>query len=238
MHSLAQASFLALVLFISAGFTIGLTYAPCYATVCSEKIWPLETRIHIAVYYGLLASIGCALFLRAYKPSCRRLSSYYLLRHEVPVLEKRVSVGGLALAIWIVSVTLATTAFWVPPVTAFYALRSDPLGWADGQVRLVVTQVTGHHADILLGLLLIPVSRNSLLGRFFKLHQSTLLYAHKLVAYLLVVSVLAHGVAYYVSFPQATHVEPSLTDSTRPSLGAGQRKTSLQNSPSTLTIRP
>lgn len=52
---------------------------------------------------------------------------------------------------------------------------------------------------MLLGLVIIPVSRNSILGRVFKVHQSTLLYTHKLFAYLLFVGVVAHFIAYMVS---------------------------------------
>lgn len=66
-------------------------------------------------------------------------------------------------------------------------------------------EIIGHHADILLGLLLIPVGRNTILGRVFGLHYSTLLYAHKANAYLTVAAVFAHGAAYYVSMPHTMY---------------------------------
>ena len=191
---------LIILLVACAGFTIGLTYAPCFASLCSEDFFPYSTRVHIAGYYGLLASVGCFLLLRAYSPLWHSVSTIYLTKREVPVLKKRISVGGLALALWIVGITLATTAFWVSPELNFWALRTDALHWADAQVRLGVTGIIGHHCDILLGLVIIPVSRNSILGRIFELHQSTLLYAHKLLAYLLLVAVTAHGAATYVSW--------------------------------------
>lgn len=193
-------SFLALlILVICAGFTLGLTYAPCYSSLCSEDFFPLPTRFHIVTFYGLLASIGAALLLRTYNPQCRSVSEYYLTKQRLPLLDKRISVGGLALTIWTVGITVASTGFWLGPEYSFWELRTRPLRWSDAQTRLTVTGIIGHHADIFLGLVLIPVSRNSVLGRVFALHQSTLLCAHKLIAYGLFIVVLAHGAATYVS---------------------------------------
>ena len=195
---------LALVVLVifCAGSTIGPTYAPCYASLCSEEFFPYPTRVHIAGYYALVASIGCVLFLRATSSSWHAVSTTYLTRRKVPVLQKRISVGGLALATWVLGITVATTGFWVSPELEFWKLRTEALQWADAEVRLAVTGIIGHHCDIILGLLLIPVSRTSILGRVFELHQSTLLYAHKLLAYLLVIAATAHGATTYVSILQ------------------------------------
>lgn len=190
---------LLIILIVSAGLTIGLTYAPCYASLCSESYLPYETRFHVITFYSMLASTGCLLFLRATSEKARHASQFYLIQHEVPVLRKRVSLGGVALSVWLVGVILATTGFWAQPLLQYWAIRTDPLDWATAKIRLAVTGIIGHHADLLLGLVIIPVSRNSLLGQAFELHQSTLLYAHKLIAYLLFVAALAHGAAYYVS---------------------------------------
>lgn len=190
---------LVLLLVISAGFTIGLTYAPCFASLCSEQFFPWATRVHIAGFYGMVASIGIFLLARAYIPWIHKVSSTYVIRRELPVLRKRISLGGLTLAIWIVALTVASTGFWIDPESNFWSLRTDPLRWPDAKIRLAVTGIIGHHCDILLGLVVIPVSRNSILGRAFSLHQSTLLYAHKLLAYAFLIVVIAHGGAYYVS---------------------------------------
>ena len=194
-----EAFLLLLVLVLSFGLSLGLTYVPCYASLCSEDFFPDPTRFHVATYFALLASTGCVLLLRAYSPLCNAVSNYHLTRRRLPVLDKRISVGGLCLSLWLVGVTVASTGFWYGPEHSFWGLRADPLRWADAQVRLTVTGIIGHHADILLGLVLIPVSRNSILGRVFEVHQSTLLYAHKLLAYILFVAVSAHGAATYVS---------------------------------------
>jgi len=202
MNNLPTTLLLLTVLVVCGGFTISLTYAPCYASLCSEEFFPRDTRIHIGTYYLLLASITFALLLRAYSPTCRSLSNYSLTKREVPVFGKRISVGGLAFSVWILTVILVTTIFWIDPLVNFWTAKTAPYGWDDAKVSLVVTGIIGHHADIPLGLLLIPVGRNSILGRAFALHQHTLLYAHKLIAYLTLVAIVAHGIAYYVSSPQ------------------------------------
>lgn len=189
---------LLVTLIVSAGPTLGLTYAPCYASLCSESYLPYETRIHVITFYSMLASTGCLIFLRATSNKARQASQFYLIQHEVPILRKRISLGGAAVSVWLVGLILATTGFWVQPLLEYWAIRTVPLDWATAKIRLAVTGVIGHHADLLLGLVIIPVSRNSLLGQAFELHQSTLLYAHRLIAYLLFVAALAHGAAYYV----------------------------------------
>ena len=199
MENISLLLALLLLLLVSAGFTIGLTYAPCFASMCTEQFFPWETRIHIAGYYGMVASIGLALLLRAYLPWVRAVSSTYVIQRELPILKKRISLGGLTLAVWIVALTVASTGYWVDAESNFWSIRTDALHWPDARIRLAVTGIIGHHCDILLGLVVIPVSRNSILGRAFSLHQSTLLYAHKLLAYAFLIVVIAHGGAYYVS---------------------------------------
>ncbi|RSL53161.1 hypothetical protein CEP54_010557 [Fusarium duplospermum] len=175
--------------------TIGLTYAPCYATVCPEDYLAEETKYHLAIFYGMLMVLSFALYLRSSSRSLLALSSHRSPA-ELPLLRKYVTVGGIATTIFIIAGTLATTALWWPALWKYWGERTDPLGWDSAKIRLTVTGVTGHYADILLGLLIIPVSRNNLVGRAFKLHQSTLLFAHKVVGYLFLLVVIAHGVAY------------------------------------------
>lgn len=198
MIEASRAAAIFILLAVSAGLVIGLTFAPCYATLCPEDYFPLETRLHLTTFYGLLAISACVLLARASSESVRSLSGTHV-SPKLPILGKRITLGGLALSVWIVVATLATTGFWLPAQLDFWAERTDPLDWTSAKIRLTVTSVTGHYADILLGLLIVPVSRNSLVGRVFELHHSTLLYAHKLVAYLFLVATMAHGGAYAVS---------------------------------------
>ena len=181
--------------------TFALTWATCYSQVCPERYHPFAVRMHIVTFYGLVASLLFALLLRASSSKCRHLSQRHLTTRELPVLRKRISVGGLILALFLVGVVSATTAVWFKPLRDYWKARFVPTGWADQVAQVVLTGIFAHHADILLGLLLLPVGRNSILSRTFALDQFTLLYAHKLLAYLAMLAVLAHGVTYYVSPP-------------------------------------
>ncbi|KAM5343832.1 hypothetical protein ACJ41O_012369 [Fusarium nematophilum] len=164
---------------------------------------PLETRLHLATFYALLAVASVMLWLRASSGAVRSLSGTYI-SPELPILGKRITVGGLAISVWIVGVTLATAGYWIPAQLSFWGSRTAPLSWDSAKIRLTVTGVLGHYADILLGLLVIPVSRNSLMGQVFGLHRGILLSAHKFIAYLFLGATLAHGVAYAVSCPAST----------------------------------
>lgn len=199
MRPLSTALYLGALLVFCWALTIGLTWAPCYSQVCPETYHPLATRMHIVAYYALLASIFLALLLRTCSARLRTISQRHLTTRELPVLCKRISIGGLLFAVWVVGVVLATTAFWFHPLMHYWTTKTRPLDWTSAVPQLVLTVLFAHHADILLGLLLIPVGRNSVLCRAFNLQQHTLLYAHKLLAYLLVLAVTAHAVTYYVS---------------------------------------
>ena len=94
-----QALILFSILITSAGLTIGLTFAPCYASVCSEKFFGLETRLHIMVYYSLIASIGGVLILRSCSSHVARISSIHIIRRRLRLLHKHLTVGVLMLAI-------------------------------------------------------------------------------------------------------------------------------------------
>lgn len=187
------------LLIVCWAFTLGLTWASCYAQVCPERYHPLATRMHIVAYYALLASILFALLFRASSRTARHLSQRKLTTCELPLLRKRITVGGLTLACWITGVVFATTAFWAQPLIDYWTAKCAPIDWLSEVPKLVVTGVFAHHADIALGLLLLPIGRNSLLGRAFLLHQHTLLYAHKLLAYFMVLMAFLHGASHYVS---------------------------------------
>lgn len=189
---------LLVVLFASAGLTIGLTYAPCYATVCVEDFFGLETRVHIAVYYSILATIGATLSIRATSGRASRISNTYLTRTKVPIIQKQITLGGLALTLWITAIIALTTTYWINAEHHFWGLRTIPLHWSTVRMELTAVGTLGHFADILLGLVVLPVSRNTLIGRVFELHRGSLITMHKLVAYALILLVFAHGVSYFV----------------------------------------
>ena len=202
MHERVALFILPLVFAISLGLTLGLTFLPCYSSLCSEEFYPFGTRIHIASFYVIVAAIALVLALRGATEVARSVSEFYILRKPAPILDKRISLGGTLLAVWILGMVLATTAFWWPLQHDFYQVRGEAVDWTVGTVQLAVTGLIGHHADLCLGLLLLPVARVSLLGQTFELGQSTLLFAHKLLGYLTFVAVVAHGVTYFSWIPK------------------------------------
>ncbi|RBR25384.1 uncharacterized protein FIESC28_01821 [Fusarium coffeatum] len=177
---------------ISAGISIALINVDCYSTFCSEGPFTFETRVHITVYYAFLATLVILLLLRT---STQHIANFHIA-HELPLVGKRVTLGGLLTSLAILTVTLCSTIYWLPAHDELWGYKTNPLDWASAKLQLTITGVTGHYADILLGLLLIPVSRNSLVGQAFYLHQSTLLFTHKAVSYMFSLSVIVHGVAY------------------------------------------
>ncbi|KAF5651377.1 ferric reductase [Fusarium tjaetaba] len=94
--------------------------------------------------------------------------------------------------------TFGPTIYWFPTHWDFWGRRLNGLSWVSAKIQLTITGVTGHYADGLLGLLIIPVSRNSLVGQAFSVHRGTLLFAHRIIAYLFSIAVAAHGITYIV----------------------------------------
>ncbi|KAF3797697.1 hypothetical protein GCG54_00011729 [Colletotrichum gloeosporioides] len=186
---------LLVLLIIFGGAATGLTFAPCYATLCPEDFFSFESRIHVAIFYGMLGAVILLLLLGSSFRAVERSGNLTLIS-SLPLIHKRVTLGGLTVVVWIACATMATTAMWLPAHWRYWGERTDPLNWMSAKIALTVTGVTGHYADILLGLSIVPVSRNSLLGHAFGVHQSTLLYAHKLATYMCTLAVLAHGVGY------------------------------------------
>ena len=196
------APFLLLVAVLSitcAALTIGLTFAPCYSSLRVENLNPDQTRIHIGVYYALLASVGLFLAAKVYLKPVQRFSDTYVWDRVIPVLGKRVSLGGLLLFLWISAATFASVAYWLPAQHRWWYARGTLVDWTPSSLsRAAWTGITGHWCDIWIGLVMIPVGRNSIVGRAFHLHTSTLLFAHKLLAYALFLGSLVHGITYYV----------------------------------------
>ncbi|KAF4823391.1 putative ferric reduction oxidase 1 [Colletotrichum siamense] len=191
----ARVILLIVLLIIFGGAATGLTFAPCYATLCPEDFFAFESRIHIAIFYGMLGVVSLLLLLGSSFRAVERCGNLTLIS-SLPLIHKRLTLGGLIVVIWIACVTMATTAMWLSAHWQYWGERTDPLNWMSAKIALTVTGVTGHYADILLGLSIVPVSRNSLLGHAFGVHQSILLYAHKLATYMCTLAVLAHGVGY------------------------------------------
>ncbi|RKL48193.1 hypothetical protein BFJ70_g2549 [Fusarium oxysporum] len=117
---------------------------------------------------------------------------------ELPLAGNRFTLGETFMTIWILIMTFGPTIYWFPTHWDFWGLRTDHLSWLSAKIQLTITGVTGHYADVLLGLLIIPVSRNSLVGQAFSVHHGTLILGHRLISYLFSIAVAAHGITYIV----------------------------------------
>src|SRR5690349_13624213 len=111
---------------ISAGISIALINVNCYSTFCSEGHFTFETRVHITVYYAFLATLVCLLLLRT---STQHISNIHIA-HELPLIGKRVTLGGLFTSLAILTVTLCSTIYWLPAQDELWGYKTDPLDWA------------------------------------------------------------------------------------------------------------
>jgi len=189
---------IASLLVACAGATIGLTFAPCYSTICVDRWFPSQVRSHIVLFYGGISV--AAIFLAASSKSKAFSSAFgrYLYDKPLPLFDLRLTIGGTLLALWILALTLAPTAYWFPAERNFWYAKGKAIDWTQYMFRVVWSGVTGHWCDVMLGLVLLPVGRNSLITTAFAIEPSTLLLAHKLLAYALCACGLIHGLLYYV----------------------------------------
>jgi len=179
-----------------AGFTIGLTFAPCYSTICVDRWFPPQVRFHISLFYGGVSV--AAIFLAASSKLKAFNSAFgrYLFDKPLPLFGLRLTVGGTSFAVWILALTLAPAAYWLPAERNFWYAKGEAIDWTQYMFRVVWSGVTGHWCDVMLGLVLLPVGRNSLISTAFAIEPSTLLLAHKLLAYALCACGLIHGLLH------------------------------------------
>ena len=196
----SQYSFLVILslIFACTALSIGLTFLPCYSTVCTEEFFPYETRVHIAIFYALLLSLTVVFYLRAHWRGLEQLSKKPIHPKRLPCLRVRLTYGGVFISFWTLFVILVTTALWLQVVPFWIKHLADLSDVKSASILATVTAVIGHHIDLILGLLIIPVPRHSMLCEAFGFPPSTLLWAHKALAYLLVVGIIAHAGAYMV----------------------------------------
>ncbi|KAF5548548.1 ferric reductase [Fusarium phyllophilum] len=197
MKQYLQITALIVTTLASAAASLVMMHFSCYATVCPEDYFSYETRLHVIIYYCFLSLTLCLLALRSYSPAVRSFTNIQPLP-RVSLLGNGFTLGEAFMTIWILVLTFGPTIYWFPTHWDFWGRRLDGLSWVSAKIQLTITGVTGHYDDVLLGLLIIPVSRNSLVGQAFSVHHGTLLFAHRLIAYLFSIAVAAHGITYIV----------------------------------------
>lgn len=101
---------IAALLVFCAGLTIGLTFAPCYSTICVDLWFPSQVRFHIALFYGGISVAAIFLAASSESKAFRSASSRYLFDKLLPLFDLRLTVGGTLLTVWILALALGPTA--------------------------------------------------------------------------------------------------------------------------------
>lgn len=106
------------------------------------------------------------------------------------------TLSGALVLLWIGALYGSITGIWWVRLDTYFDERGNAGGVTLGNNLLAAIALTGHYADVTLGMVLLPVSRHSALASFFKLSVSTTLTYHMLTAYLLFTFVLIHAFLY------------------------------------------
>jgi hypothetical protein len=183
------------VLCVTFILSIGLTYRSnhhCYAGTCGESLFPLQARLHVVVWYLWISLSVAILALRAFQPSIRCLTSK-ALGFEAPLIGKQFRISGLLLISWICILYGTAIGIWWIRLRDYFQERGVGL---PGNRIVAGVALTGHLADITMGMVLLPVSRHSALASFFKLSPTTTYTFHITLAYLLFGLIITHGSLY------------------------------------------
>ncbi|EME45225.1 hypothetical protein DOTSEDRAFT_79293 [Dothistroma septosporum NZE10] len=174
--------------------SIGLTFRSnhhCYAGTCGEWLFPLQARIHVVVWYLWLSiSIGLLAF-RAFHVRIRAFMSRPV--GTLPMLGFQFRLSGILVLLWICVLYGIAIGVWWSRLKDYFVARGAGL---TGNTILAGIALTGHLADITMGMVLLPVSRHSALMSFFKLSPETAFVFHKATASSLIMLVLLHGLLY------------------------------------------
>ena len=183
----------------SFALSIGLTFQSdrhCYAGVCGEWLFPLQARLHVLVWYIWLSLSVTFLALRAFHLSLQRVLQKQLRQAQIPVVGKSFTISGAMAVVWILSLYGALIGIWWLRLQDYFVTRGREGGMMNGNRRVAAVALTGHLCDVTMGMVLLPVTRNSALASFFKLSAATTFAFHMIQAYLLFALVLIHGLLY------------------------------------------
>jgi len=208
-------------LIASFGLSIALTFRSghhCYAGVCGETLFPLQARLHVIIWYCWISLSVTLLALRAFHPSIRAILQYHLVQVQLPIIGKSLTFSGALVALWILILYGIVTGVWWLRLQDYFVTRGQEGGLIAGNNLLAAIALTGHYADITMGMVLLPVARNSALSSFFRLSASTTFAFHMIQAYVLFGLVLIHGFLY-ASWTAVYNRNPNLTRFIFPLLG-------------------
>lgn len=147
-------------LILTFGLSIGLTFRSndhCYAGVCGEWLFPLQARLHVVVWYCWISLSVTILALRAFHPSIRRILQRQIIGGQVPVAGKALTISGVLVIVWVLSLFAIITGIWWLRLQDYFDTRGREGDILAGNNRLAAVALTGHYADVTLGMVLLPV---------------------------------------------------------------------------------
>lgn len=156
----------------------------------------METAL--GVYYCWLFCVGVALYgLKQYPKQKAKLM------HTVNLLGVvETTIGEMLMGSWIIALLIFNTTFWYYTFQDFWA-NSDVYAGVNEvpayRQPYQVAQEFGRINEILLGLSLLPVSRNSVLDRIFGLSYVNAIRFHRITGWCLVLSICIHGLAFVIA---------------------------------------
>ncbi|CZT44433.1 uncharacterized protein RSE6_04599 [Rhynchosporium secalis] len=189
---------------LTFALSIGLTYRSnhhCYAGTCGEWLFPLQARLHVVVWYCWLGLSVTVLAIRAFHPMMQKSLRSPLVNKSIPFMAKKLSVSGLLVLLWIISLYGIIIGIWWVRLDEYFTKRGMEGGVLSGNKRLAAIALTGHLCDVTMGMAILPISRHSALASFFKISVATTLTFHMITAYTLFTLVLIHGFLYVSWIP-------------------------------------
>ena len=164
------------IFFGSFALSFGLTYLPCYSAICVEEHFPYNVRIHLASFYATVAAHFVVYFIRVKISLVRDALGTYVSSRPIPFTSTYLSWGGLLVGLGVVGFVGASQAYFWEDELEFYRSRAlEQAGTTLGTTRLALVGSTGHLCDLLLGLMVLPVSRGGVLQTVFEFDPGTLL---------------------------------------------------------------
>lgn len=125
---------------------------------CGEWLFPLQARLHVVVWYSFLGVSITLLSLRTFHPAIREIVSKPL--GNIKVLGKQLRVSGVLLVLWVCILYGILISIWWLRLHSYFEERGAGL---PGNGLLAAIALTGHLADVSMGMVLLPVSRHSAL---------------------------------------------------------------------------
>ncbi|KAL9029252.1 MAG: hypothetical protein Q9196_002490, partial [Gyalolechia fulgens] len=174
-------------------------------------------RLHVVVWYCWISLSVTILAVRAFQPFTASCLQWHLIRGQWTLLGKSVTLSGLLVVLWVLGLYGIITGIWWLRLQDYFVTRGERGEVMNGNTALAAVALTGHYADVTMGMVLLPVARHSALASFFRLSPSTTFAFHMIQAYLLCALVLIHG-AIYASWVPVYYQDPRLTQDIFPLL--------------------